>query len=189
MLGENRVSNMPPTPTPQNHASHLIEEIYDNLRALAASRLQHLPPGQTLQPTALVHEVYLKLAKQVRFANASHFFHAASQAMRHLLVDAARKRATLKRGSATPASLSDSFEPSAIVTLGGDPDELLALDLALKQLESQDSHCAQIVMLRCFAGLSNPQVAQAMNIEPDHAERSWRFARAFLRRLMSGEQL
>lgn len=179
---------MPLTPPPHDNtanAANLIEEIYDNLRALAAHRLRQLPAGQTLQPTALVHEVYLKLARQQSFTSASHFFHAASQAMRHLLVDAARKRSTLKRGN--PASLNHSVEPSAIVTLGGDPDELLALDLALKQLETEDPHCAQIVMLRCFAGLTNPQVAQAMSIEPDHAERSWRFARAFLRRIMAGE--
>ena len=177
---------MPITPPPKDNAANLIEEIYDNLRALAAHRLRQLPPGQTLQPTALVHEVYLKLARQQSFTSASHFFHAASQAMRHLLVDTARKRSTLKHGG-SPASLSHSIEPSAIVTLGGDPNELLALDLALKQLETEDPHCAQIVMLRCFAGLTNPQVAQAMGIEPDHAERSWRFARAFLRRQMAGE--
>lgn len=174
------------TSTPQHNAAGLIEEIYDNLRALAAHRLRQLPPGQTLQPTALVHEVYVKLARQQSFSSASHFFHAASQAMRHLLVDAARKRSTLKHGGA-PASLNNSAEPAAIVTLGGDPDELLALDLALKQLEIEDPHCAQIVLLRCFAGLTNPQVAQAMSIEPDHAERSWRFARAFLRRTMAGD--
>ena len=178
---------MPATPTPQPNASILIAEIYENLRALAAHRLRQLPPGQTLQPTALVHEVYLKLARQQSFTSPAHFFHSASLAMRHLLVDAARKRSTLKHGG-TPASLNHSIEPSAIVTLGGDPDELLALDLALKQLETADPHCAQIVMLRCFAGLTNSQVAQAMTIEPDHAERSWRFARAFLRRTMAGDQ-
>ena len=178
---------MTPAPAPHDHAAHLIEEIYENLRALATSRLRNLPPGQTLQPTALVHEVYIKLARQESFENAAHFFHAASVAMRHLLIDAARSRATLKRGGSAPLSLEKVSEPSSIVTLGGDPDELLALDLALKELEAQDSHCAQIVMLRCFAGLTNPQVAQAMNITPEHAERSWRFARAFLRRLMAGE--
>lgn len=178
---------MPDTPA-QSAAHELIHEVYHNLRALAADRLDRLPPGQTLQPTALVHEVYLKLARQERFSDPAHFFNSAAVAMRHLLVDAARrKHAARHGGSARRQPLTDALEPEHIVTLGGDPDELLALHEALTSLESDDPQCARVVMLRCFAGLTNDQTAVALNIDPAQADRTWRFARSYLRTRMTGD--
>jgi hypothetical protein len=135
-----------------------------------------------------VHEVYLRLVKQERFADAAHFFHAAAAAMRHLLVDAARRKHAVRHGgSVRKVPLSDSHDVEHVVTLGGDPDELLALHEALTALESEDPQCAQVVLLRCFAGLTNQQTAVALELDPDQADRTWRFARSYLRRRMSGE--
>ena len=179
---------MPDTPAPSAAPHELIHEVYNNLRALAADRLNRLPPGQTLQPTALVHEVYLKLIKQERFHDAAHFFHAAAVAMRHLLVDAARRKHAGKHGGLVrKVPLTDSHDVEHVVTLGGDPDELLALNDALTALETEDPQCAQVVMLRCFAGLTNQQTAAALQLDPAQADRTWRFARSFLRHRMCGE--
>jgi RNA polymerase sigma factor (TIGR02999 family) len=161
-------------------AEELLPLVYDELRRLAAARMANEAPGQTLQPTALVHEAWLRLAGDThqRWNDRQHFFRAAAEAMRHILVDRARQRGAQKRGGHLRLTeLSDSKVP--IVSAD---DELLAVHEALEQLAQRDPASAELVKLRYFAGLSMPEAAEALNLPLRTAERMWTFAKAWLRK-------
>jgi len=158
--------------------------VYAELRRLARSQMAREKPGQTLQPTALVHEAYLRLTGggEVAWDSRGHFFSAAAEAMRRILIDRARKRQAVKHGGGkrrvTLEDLDVASEPL--------PDELLALDDALSRLEEQDRERAQVVKLRFFAGLTEKETAQAMGISQRSAGRLWAGARAWLYKEMAG---
>lgn len=153
--------------------------VYDELRKLAARRLEREPVGQTLQATALVHEAYLRLVegKEDRhWDGRGHFFAAAAEAMRRILVDQARRRLSLKRGGDRKRDAIDENEIAA-----PEPSiDLLAVHEALEKFEAVDATAAQIVKLRYFAGLTIPQAAEALGISTSAADRSWTYARAWL---------
>jgi RNA polymerase sigma factor (TIGR02999 family) len=162
-------------------AVDLLPLVYDELRALARSRLARLAPGQTLQPTALVHEAFLKLVGRgdPGWEGTGHFFGAAARAMRDILVDAARRRSRLRHGGDRDrVELDEDLLSGTGIQLP--TDDILQLDEALRRLETKHPERAEIVMLRYFAGLTNEQVAQALNVSTRTVERGWRFARAWL---------
>jgi len=160
-------------------AEQLLPLVYDELRKLAAHRLAQETPGQTLQATALVHEAYLRLVDQEQVAhwdNRRHFFAAAAEAMRRILIEAARRKGRLKRqGDRLRLDLSDldieSVERS---------DSLLALDEALDRLSAADARAGELVKLRYFAGFTNAEVASLLQISPRKATQIWAYARAWL---------
>ncbi|HWL07821.1 MAG TPA: sigma-70 family RNA polymerase sigma factor [Planctomicrobium sp.] len=163
--------------------------IYMELRRLASFKLKNAPPGQTLQPTVLVHEAFLRLAggnPDKKWANRGHFFSAAGEAMRHILVENARRRKSLKRGGHHVHLMA--AEEHAIVE-PPDAEELLDLDAALSKLATSDPELARLVELRYFAGLTIEQTAETLNISPRTVKRNWAFARAWLgRELGLGEE-
>ncbi len=160
-------------------AAELLPLVYDELRKLAAARMAAEAVDHTLQPTALVHEAYLRLVDTdgaQRWDSRGHFFAAAAEAMRRILVDGARRRSSQKRGGgAERIDLPDL--PDAP---GTDPIDLLALDEALAKLEVLHPQKAQVVKLRFFAGCSLDETAECLNISRATAERHWAFARAWL---------
>jgi RNA polymerase sigma factor (TIGR02999 family) len=159
-------------------AARLLPLVYDELRGLAARKLAQEAPGQTLEATALVHEAYLRLvglADSARWKDRGHFFAAAAQAMRRILVDKARRKASDKRGgNRQRVELQDVPAPPAA------DEDLLALDEALTRLESEDPEAAAVVQTRYFAGLSVEEAAQSLGISRAAAYRHWTFARAWL---------
>jgi RNA polymerase sigma factor (TIGR02999 family) len=156
-------------------ASQLLPLVYDELRRLAARQLAQEKPGQTLDATALVHEAYVRLVGERTFASSRHFFAAAAEAMRLLLIDNARRKATVRHGgSRRRVPLVDVQQDNA------SPDELLALDDALTRFAAHEPAKAELVKLRFFAGLSNPEAATALGISVATAERWWAFARTWL---------
>jgi RNA polymerase sigma factor (TIGR02999 family) len=163
-----------------NATDQLLPLVYEELRLLAAQRLSHEPPGQTLQATALVHEAYLRLvgSEPQSWAGRGHFFKAAAEAMRRILIDNARRKKSLKRGAGhQPVDLDES----ALVDDTAAFEETLSLDEALAKLTSQDPVKADLVKLRYFAGLTIEQAAQALDISHATAERYWDYARSWLR--------
>src|SRR5262245_25004597 len=161
-------------------AEQLLPLVYDELRRLAAHRLAQEKPGQTLQPTALVHEAYLRLVKPAdqhlpKWDGRRHFFAAAAEAMRRILVENARRKARIKHGGGR--------KRIAVPHLPGpdDDDRLLALDEALTRLAVEDSQAAQIVELHHFAGLSHEVVAETLEMTVYKARRKWTYAQAWLR--------
>jgi RNA polymerase sigma-70 factor (ECF subfamily) len=163
----------------------LMALVYDDLRKLAAWQLQSERPDHTLQPTALVHEVYLKLAAQnpVEWQNKAHFFALVAQIMRHILVDYARTRQRGKRGG---AQTKISLEDAATLSSSSDP-ELIALDEALNALAEKDPRKSLIVELRYFGGLSIEETAEALGVSITTVSREWTVAKAWLRREMRRE--
>jgi RNA polymerase sigma factor (TIGR02999 family) len=166
-------------------ADQLLPLVYDELRRLAAARLAHEQSGQTLDATALVHEAYLRLvgnegpsgsAGGLRFANRRHFFASAAEAMRRILVENARRRASIKRGGEFERRELDESQLIAPET----DDELLALDEALEELAGVDSVGAELVKLRYFAGLSGQRAAETLGLSSRTADRTWAYARAWL---------
>jgi RNA polymerase sigma factor (TIGR02999 family) len=160
-------------------AEELLPLVYAELRALAARNMRQERSDHTLQATALVHEAYLRLVgarEPVQWEGRLHFFAAAAQAMRRILVENARQRGRLKRSGA--AQRIDLEELN--VTVDEPPDDLLALDEALEEFAQKHPAEAQLVQLRYFAGLSRDQAAEALNISPATASRDWAFARAWL---------
>jgi RNA polymerase sigma factor (TIGR02999 family) len=160
-------------------AEQLLPLVYDELRKLAAARLANEKPGQTLQATALVHEAYLRLVDvdtATHWDSRGHFFVAAAEAMRRILVDSARRRASLKRGGdCNRIDLSD--QPAST---GANQIDLLALDEALRRLEMEQPDMAQLVKLRYFAGRTLEETAQMLGISRATAQRNWAYARAWL---------
>src|SRR5262249_3253120 len=157
--------------------------VYDELRQLAAQKLALETPGQTLQPTALVHEAYLRLVGDQKFEGRGHFFAAAAEAMRRILVENARRKKAVKHGGDFQrVDLEGQDVPNRPL-----PDEIVALDEALTKLTAEDSQAAQIVQLHFFAGLSIEQAAEALGVSRATAYRQWSFARAWLRCALGGE--
>jgi RNA polymerase sigma factor (TIGR02999 family) len=156
----------------------LFPLVYDALRELAAAKLAHEAPGQTLQATALVHEAYLRLVetKAQEWNSRGHFFAAAAEAMRRILVDRARKKQSLKRGG---DRVREPLE-EALVMAPEIGEDLVALDEALERLGARDAEAAELVKLRFFAGLTSAQAAEAMGVSPRTADRAWTYARVFL---------
>ena len=166
-------------------AEQLLPLVYDELRKLAAAKLAQEKPGQTLQATALVHEAYLRLVageNSHRWESRGHFFAAAAEAMRRILVDSARRKKAEKRGNAPVQRDLHEIEIAAADI----PEDLVALDEALSELAKIDKPAADLVHLRYFAGLSIPDAAEAMSISPRTAARLWAYARAWLRQKIEG---
>ena len=162
-------------------AEKLLPLVYDELRKLAAQKMAQEAPGQTLQATALVHEAYVRLVvgeKSQTWESRGHFFAAAAEAMRHLLVDRARRKRSSKRGGDRARVELDE----ASLAAAQDSDEVLAVNEALAGLAEADAQAAELVKLRYFAGLSIPEAAEALNLSPRSADRLWAYARAWLRR-------
>jgi RNA polymerase sigma factor (TIGR02999 family) len=165
-------------------AADLLPLVYDELRKLAAARLAADKPGQTLQPTALVHEAYLRLVGDGQprgWDGRGHFFAAAAEAMRRILVENARRKMRKKRGGERLRVDLEAAAPAAPAL----DDDLLDLDDALTRLAEADPAAAELVKLRYFAGLSIPQAAEALGIGARSADRLWAFARAWLRDALS----
>jgi RNA polymerase sigma factor (TIGR02999 family) len=163
-------------------AADLLPLVYDELRALAAAHLAAEPAGHTLQPTALVHEAYLRLAARPNFPGRSHFLAAAGEAMRRLLVDhARRKRAGKRGGTARRADIDPDHLPGRTL----DPDDLIAIDEALARLAVADPTAARVAALRLFAGLSVEEAGEALEVPRASAYRDWTFARAWLTAALS----
>lgn len=164
-------------------ADQLLPLVYDELRKLAAARLAIEKPGQTLQATALVHEAYVRLVggeSTMKWDSRGHFFAAAAEAMRRILVDKAREKRALKRGGGRVQRVD--FDDA--VTIQQDPsrdDQLLALDIALDRLQQQDPVKAELVKLRYFAGLTGAQAAEALGIGVSTADKYWAYAKVWLR--------
>ena len=161
-------------------ANELLTLVYDELRRVAAHKMAHEAPGQTLQPTALVHEAWLHLGgdQQPRWANRAHFFGAAAEAMRRILVDRSREKKALKRGGDLKRV---DFEAVELASPMPD-DELLALDEALDRLSIVDTRAAEMVKLCFFVGLTQEEAARELGVSLSTAERVWGFARSWLLR-------
>ena len=160
-------------------AEQLLPLVYDELRKLAAQKLAQEKPGQTLQATALVHEAYLRLVDTDtvrRWESRGHFFAAAAEAMRRILVEHARRKASAKHGEGWNRVDLNQIE----IAGEGRSDDLIALDEALSLLAQEDPQTAELVKLRYFSGLSNKQAAKVLGISPRTADFRWAFARAWL---------
>ena len=159
-------------------AADLLPLVYSELRKLARARMAKTPPGNTLQPTALVHEAYLRLigSDEVSFTNRGHFFGAAAQAMRQILVEQARRKGSKKHGGDRKRLDVADIEPA----IEAPSEDLLALDEALTRLEQANPRKGKIVMLRYFAGLTDEETAAALGVSVRTVRREWRFIRAFL---------
>ncbi len=172
------------------HASEqLLPLVYEELRKLAAQKMAQEAPGQTLQATALVHEAYLRVVGEEnaqRWDSRRHFFAAAAEAMRRILIDQARRRHSDKRGGDRQRVPLDGVSPIA-APAGESMEDLLALDEALKQLEAEDPVKAQLVKLRYFTGTSLEDTAQLLDISPATAKRYWVYARSWLYGKLHGE--
>jgi RNA polymerase sigma factor (TIGR02999 family) len=173
-------------------ADQLLPLVYEELRRLAARQFAHEKAGQTLQPTALVHEAYLRLvvnpgrdgATEAAWDHAGHFFAAAAEAMRRILVERARRRGRVKHGGGRRREYPDLDALQA----GGPAHDLLALHEALEQFAALDPLKAKLVELRFFAGLTLEQAARCLGVSLSGAERGWRYARAWLYAAMAGDQ-
>jgi RNA polymerase sigma factor (TIGR02999 family) len=161
-------------------AEQLLAVVYEELRGMARQKMAQEAPGHTLQPTALVNEAWLRLGgdQQPAWQNKAHFFTAAAEAMRRILIDGARKRLALRRGGGVECVSLDDQELAAP---GGNNDQLLAIHEALDSLAAEDPVGADLVKLRYFAGMTMEEAAAALEIPLRRAERLWSFARAWLR--------
>lgn len=164
-------------------SDELLPLVYDELRRLANANMAQERPGQTLQPTALVHEAYVRLVgnKDVKWDGRAHFFAAAARSMRQILINRANKKKAVKHGGEfVRRELDDAFLQSE-----PEPERLIALDAALERLETIDPRKGRIVMLRYFAGLSIEDTASAMDMSVATVKRDWQFARTWLHREMT----
>jgi RNA polymerase sigma factor (TIGR02999 family) len=175
--GDNGI-NLPQT------SEEILPLVYEELRKLAAGRLAGEKPGQTLQPTALVHEAYLRLGGDRQWNHPGHFFGAAAEAMRRILIEKARRKGRVRHGGHLQrvdiAALDLAWET--------EPESLLLLDAALARLEQHDEVAARLVSLRFFAGVPNAEAARLLDLSETTAKRTWAYARAFLHREMTSEE-
>jgi RNA polymerase sigma factor (TIGR02999 family) len=163
-------------------AEELLPVLYQELRRLAAYKMSSESAGHTLQPTALVHEAWLRLAaaEHQNWTSRAHFFGAAAEAMRRILVEHARRKQSLKRGGGAPHNELDE----SMIVLTAPPDELLAVHEALDRLALQDAPAAELVKLRYFVGMTMEEAASAMGMAKRTAENLWTYARTWLKREM-----
>jgi RNA polymerase sigma factor (TIGR02999 family) len=163
-------------------AEELLPLVYDELRRLASARLSRQAGDQTLQPTALVHEAWLRLVNQNDHSwnNRVHFFRAAAQAMRHILIDIARQKASLKRGSQPERLNIDDMDLAAAAP----DDRILLVDEALARLEAEDPGSARLVTLKFFGGFTNAEIAQMEGLSERTLERQWAYAKGSLYQLI-----
>lgn len=161
-----------------NSSAHLLPQLYTELRQLASQRLSLENPGQTLQATALVHEAWLRLTRngERHWNDPHHFFCAAAQTMRRILIENARRKHRIKNGGELQRVNLDDINPAGPMT----PDELLALDEALERLAAEDPQAARLVELRFFAGLGHQEAAEIMGITRGTADGLWTYARTWL---------
>jgi RNA polymerase sigma factor (TIGR02999 family) len=181
-----QVSPIPPATTEEHEpcvAGRLLPLVYDELRQLAAQKLAHEKPGQTLQATALVHEAYARLlagtaaaGREQRWDSRGHFFAAAAEAMRRILIDRARRKRSQRRGGGRTRLDIDAVD----LAVRAEPDQLLALDDALARLTREDAAAGRLVALRYFAGLGVEQAGEALGMSTATAYRHWKYARAWL---------
>jgi len=164
-------------------AAELWDLVYSELRDLASRKMARIPAGQTLQPTALVHEAYIRLlgSSETQWENRAHFFGAAACAMRNILVDRARKRGRIKHGGGFRRIPIQEVDPAAEM----ETIDLLALDEALTRLDKHDSRLCEMTMLRFFAGLTIEDTSKALGVSTATVERDWSYARAWLFREMN----
>ncbi len=163
-------------------AAELLPLVYDELRNLAAAKMSHEKPGHTLDATALVHEAYLRLAGDQKYDGRGHFFAAAAEAMRRILVDNARRKARVRHGGEqVRVSLHDDMEgrPTGV-------EDVVAVSEALDKLAAVDAQAAELVKLHYFAGLTIDQAASALGVSPRKAYSTWAYARAWLFRSLGG---
>jgi RNA polymerase sigma factor (TIGR02999 family) len=168
-------------------AQQLLPLVYDELRKLAAQKMAQERPGQTLQATALVHEAYLRLVgaeNQQRWDSRGHFFAAAAESMRRILVENARRKGRIKRGGA----LRRINLESADLVLCSPPDDLLDFDEALSRLSAEDPQAAELIKLRVFGGLSIDEAAEVLGVSRSTAYDHWAYARAWLHSALQGSQ-
>ena len=161
-------------------ASELLPLVYAELRKLASARMAKTPPGNTLQPTALVHEAYLRLmaGNTADWSGRGHFFAAAAEAMRQILVEQARRKASLKAGGGRQRVDLDSLEAGIEIDLP--PEDVLALEEALTRLEQLDARKGKVVVMRYFGGMTNQETAAALDVSVPTVESDWKFARVYL---------
>ena len=169
-------------------AEELLPLVYNELRRLAAQKLSHEKPGQTLQATALVHEAYIRLVgtEDQHWDSRGHFFAAAAEAMRRILIENARRKQRSRHGSGRQRLDLDDGD------IAVDPPslDLLAVDEALEKLTGEDARCAELVKLKYFAGLTTEQAAEVLGISPRSAYRDWEYARSWLRlEMVKGDEL
>ena len=167
-------------------ASELLSLVYDELRRVAASKMARESPGQTLQPTALVHEAWLRLTsdEERQWNDRTHFFAAAAEAMRRILVDKARRKRAVRHGG----ELKRVEVPEIVSPLEQDEDRILAVNEALEKLAARDRPKAELVKLRYFVGLTTAEAAEVLGISVPTADRHWAYARAWLaREIKDGE--
>jgi len=167
-------------------AGELLPLVYDELRRLAAQKMAHESPGQTLQPTALVHEAYLRLVGQTdpHWKNRAHFFAAAAEAMRRILIDRARRKHAARHGGGQQRVDIADIEIAAAEK----DDQLLAVNDALEKFTAVDPAKADLVKLRYFVGMTIEEAAAALDISPPTAKRHWTYARAWLRHELTAGQ-
>jgi RNA polymerase sigma factor (TIGR02999 family) len=166
-------------------AEELLPLVYDELRKLATHKMANEAPGQTLQPTALVHEAWLRLvgAENPQFEGRGHFFAAAAEAMRRILIERARQKLSLKRGAGAQRVTLEELDLAVMA----DDDTLLAVDDALTKLAKEDRDAAEFIKLRFFTGLMTTEAAQVLGIHERTARRHWRFARGWLYQELRGD--
>jgi len=167
--------------------AELLPLVYQELRKLAAERFRHEKPGQSMQATALVHEAYLRLVDRdhpQRFNGRGHFFAAAAEAMRRILIENARRKKSLKGGGEWQRLDAAAIEP---IAEAGKSLDLLALDEALKKLEAEEPRKAEVVKLRFFGGLTNDEAAEVLGLSRATVENDWAYARAWLRLHIDGD--
>jgi RNA polymerase sigma factor (TIGR02999 family) len=166
-------------------SEELLPLVYDELRQLATARMAHEAAGQTLQPTALVHEAWLRLVTEGdrTWQNRAHFFRAAAQAMRRILVDRARHKSSLKCGGDRERLNIEDLDLAAATP----DDKVLLIDDALARLESEDPESARVITLKFFGGLTNKEVAKTLGVTERTVEREWAYAKASLYRMIQEE--
>jgi RNA polymerase sigma factor (TIGR02999 family) len=167
-------------------AEKLLPLVYAELRRLAAARMAHEMAGQTLQPTALVHEAWLRLVKDGdrTWQNRAHFFGAAAEAMRRILIERARHRSRLKHGGGQSRLNIEDLELAQTTP----DDKILLVDEALARLKVEDPELERIVVLKFFGGLSNEEIAESLELAPRTLDRQWAYARAWLFRYISEQK-
>lgn len=170
-------------------AHDLLPLVYDELRRIAAQKMVQEPPGQTLQPTALVHEAWLRLGgdQQPAWENRAHFFAAAAEAMRRILIENARRKARLRHGGGQARVTIETLDQLELAFTAPD-DALLALDDALGDLQAEEPDVAKVVRLRFFAGLEIVEIAEVLGVSDRTVKRTWAFGRAWLYDRLSAER-